>query len=195
MRVLHLITAAATAEASFGLARSQADAGGGETELVVMAPEDSAVIAWSMACGIAALRLRPGQTARRLRDAVVALQPDVIHLHGALASDRAMPLSVFAHLPSVLQLAGDDFDVSGMLQHQVRGIRLDRARGEGAWVVCTRPTPNGAPVLSSQLPIGVANVAIPEHSRATPDWFLAVYRRLLAASPVRVPSVVASAMG
>jgi hypothetical protein len=180
MRVLHLITAATTAEASFTLARAQADAHPCETELVVMAPEDSAVIGWAMDHGIAALRLRPGQPARRLHDAVWVLKPDIVHLHGALSSDQALPLSVFAHLPAVLQLDSADFDEIGALRRQVRGIRLDRSVSDTAWVVCARPTPNGAPVMPSQLPIGITNVVMPDRPRVTSEWFMAIYRRLLA---------------
>jgi hypothetical protein len=177
MRVLHLITAAASAEASVALARAQMN----EAEVVIMAPEDSRAIALAMDHAIPSVRLRPHQSNRHLRDAITVIDPDVVHIHGARSGDGAVPLSVFGHVPMVMELDRADFDASGTLYCQVRGIRLERAPQDQACVICRRPTPNGAPISLAQLPLGIDNIVMHGHGSATPDWYLALYRRRLAA--------------
>lgn len=175
MRVLHLITAAASAEACVALARAQID----EVEVVIMAPDGSQAISMAMDHALPSVRLRPRQANRHLRDAISVIDPDVVHIHGAMAGDGALPLSVFGHVPMVMELDRTDFDASGTLHRHMRGIRLDRGTSVPAWVVSPRPTPDGRPIALAQLPIGIGMTIMADQTRAAPSWYLALYGRLL----------------
>ena len=180
MRVLHMVGPDTSNTASLRLIAEQAQ----WLEVVVMAVDGSQAAAQANAGGVPVLYLRPGQSTKQLTAAIEVLGPDLVHLHGALASEAAVPLRAFSHLPLALHLHPTDTDASGQLRRQLRGMRLDWRGGHRAAAIC--PIGEVRADLSG-LPLGITDVVEVRPADITPQWCTALYRRLLLAEAAPAP--------
>jgi hypothetical protein len=174
MRILHVIPAGSSDCSALALAVAQSE----RMESIVLAADGSDIEVAAAQAGLPVVTLRKGQTPARLNDAVQILTPDIVHLHGVLASNEAVPLRVFSNLPVVLQLAADDFDADGQVRRDVQGVRMDWRGGQAAALIRGA----GCDGRVARIPYGVTEVIDASQNEMDAAWCARLYRRLIAAN-------------
>ncbi len=177
MRILHLVGSSDRDRHNIPLIVEQSRS----LDAVVLAKDGSAAARAAGDAGLPLVLLRPGQSSAALMSAVDVLTPDLVHLHGALASDAAVPLRIFSNLPLVLHLGYFDVDGEGHPRRELRGMRLDWRGGQ----ICTLIAPRrlAVEIIRASLPRGVNQVMHADVAEITPAWCLGLYRNMLRAAP------------